>query len=310
MMFIAVVVGFYVLFAGILFVLQQKMIYPARTYGIPADRLLPKNAATLRFTTSQGPQVSYLLLPANSNAARPRDPARPLTLWVCFHGNASLALDWLDLIESAPDPDAAWLLVEYPGYGENPGTAWAWTIRESGEGALAAALESLRASGELHGGAYRVNVLGYSIGAAAALQFAAQSLSPETPLDRVVLLAPFTRLSEIARRQVGRPLSWLLRDSYDNVARLGEIARRPTPPRVALFHGSADPLIPAAMSQQLAAAHPAITHLTLAPRVDHGWIVDAVRAQLDAELRPRATESAPQTPTAPSPAPAGDHEPR
>src|SRR5690606_8547888 len=84
-----------------------------------------------------------------------------------------------------------------------------------------------------------LGVVGHSLGAAAALQFAA-----EHPVDRVVVVAPFTSTMDMARRMVGPIFAHLLHHRFDNRARLRELAARETPPRVLLLHGDNDPVIP------------------------------------------------------------------
>src|SRR5205085_1923334 len=82
--------------------------------------------------------------------------------------------------------------------------------------------------------------LGHSLGAAAALS-AADALS----LTRVVLLAPFTSMTDMARRTVGWPLCYINRHRFDNLARLAALASRGA--RVHVFHGALDEVIPVAL---------------------------------------------------------------
>lgn len=254
-------------FTGILFFGQHKLIWLPRSYGPAYPLALPKHAVELNYSTSQGRQCAFYLPPA-------ADPsAMPGRVWVLFGGNGSLALDWTDFIAQDPERRDGFLLVDYPGYGRCQGSAEPASIEESSEKALAALENHLQMKpGELDP---KLDVLGHSIGAAAALQFAVHH-----PVRRVVLLSPFTSLRAMAQRTVGWPLCWLLRHNFDNRARLAELAARPSPPQVTIFHGTDDTLIPMKMGQSLAAMFPKITTFHAVPGATHDSIVGDAETQV------------------------------
>jgi len=218
---------------------QHSMIYHPRPYQ-GTELRQNSQIADLPYATSQGAQHCYYVPPAA--ASREKNPAR---VWVAFSGNGSRALDWLLFLRSYPAPQDGFLLVDYPGYGACAGSASPETIRESADAALAAlaghlgttvpALES------------RLGVLGHSLGAASALAFASGH-----PASRIVLLAPFTSLRDMARRTVGWPLCYLLRGNFDNRERLQEITRHSPAPQINIFFGTEDEVIPFTMGQELA----------------------------------------------------------
>jgi uncharacterized protein len=264
-------------FTGILFFGQHKIIWFPRSYG-PAYKLaLPKDAVELNYTTSQGKQCAFYLPPPASTSAGPE------RIWVLFGGNGSLALDWTDFTAHDPDRRDGFLLIDYPGYGRCEGTAEPANIEESSEMALGALAGRLQIKpGELES---KLNVLGHSIGTGAALQFAAHH-----PVRQVVLLSPFTSLRDMARRTVGWPLCWLLRHNFDNRARLKELAARPAPPQVTIFHGTEDEVIPMKMGRALAAMFPKITTFHEVPGATHDSIVGDAETQIfsamnDSEFR-------------------------
>lgn len=265
---------------------QRRLIYFPPAY-VPADlSLLPRDGVQLTFATSSGRQtafyvpagaiadVSYIVRAvtaaeaghaaaaadgtgAASNAASP-----PRRLWVCFHGNGATALDWLETTQGVRAPGVGFLLVDYPGYGLSQGRPTRSSIVEATEGAYAAlAAHYGVTTADLD---RDVGALGFSLGSAAALEFASRH-----PVQRVVLLAPFTSLVEMARRTVGWPLCELLLDRFDNRARLAELAARPVPPRVTIFHGTVDDVIPFAMGQELSRAHPEMIEFHAVPGSDH-----------------------------------------
>jgi hypothetical protein len=76
------------------------------------------------------------------------------------------------------------------------------------------------------------------------------------PPQRMVLVAPFTSLLDMARRSVGGPLSHSRSDRYDNRASLRAVRAHGLPP-LAILRGQNDRLIPNSMGAELAALAPA-----------------------------------------------------
>ncbi|MDF1577036.1 MAG: alpha/beta hydrolase [Desulfurivibrionaceae bacterium] len=251
---------------------QHRMIYYPRSYG--GDPPLPAGGQALEYKTGQGRQVAFYLPPAGEH-----DPV-PERLWLMFGGNASLALDWLELINDFPDPGAGFLLVDYPGYGKCRGRAAPATILASAETALvylAAQLDTEPA--DL---LRRLLVMGHSLGAAAALLYAENH-----PVKRIVLISPFTSLKEMAASMVGPVLARTLLQNYDNRAALKKILqRRPVPP-ITIIHGRRDRVVPVEMGRELARISPEINYLEV-ENGDHNYILitaaeQILRAMLGAE---------------------------
>ena len=254
-------------FTGILFFGQHKLIWFPRAYGAAYKAELPKNAVELRYTTSQGSQCSFYLPPKSAAAARPE------RVWVLFGGNGSLALDWTDFLRNDPDKNDGFLLVDYPGYGLCQGSAEPANIEESADKALASLAAHLEMKpDELES---KLNVLGHSIGAALALQFAVHH-----PVRQVVLLSPFTSLREMGRRTVGWPLCLLVRHNMDNRARLRELASLAPQPSVTIFHGTDDAVIPTGMGRSLAAMFPKMITFHEVPGATHDSIVDDAETEI------------------------------
>lgn len=267
-----------------LFFWQDVLIYHPRPYGPGRVERFGRRLEPLEYRTDQGRQTAFYLPPRGQAAA---SGALPAALWVLFVGNGSLALDWEDLLVADPDPDRAFLLVDYPGYGRNAGRAAPASIRQGSEAALAALAARLgrRDAADLANRVPRLGTAGHSLGAAVALDFAVA----HPAVSRVILLAPFTSLRDMARRTVGWPLSGLLRGNFDNRARLDALAARPSPPppQVVIFHGERDNFIPPAMGRALAAAHPDVARFELVPGANHDDLL------LRAESRLRAALDAP-----------------
>lgn len=241
------ITAFIAVLAAALFFFQRRLIYFPRHYGPEYTALMPQ-CERLEFTTSSGKQVTFYLPPKDKSLTTPEK------LWVLFPGNASLGLDWLDLLNEICDERAGYLLIDYPGYGASEGAPTMPAIGETSDAALVALATHLKTEPAVL--EKDLNVLGLSIGTATGLQFAVRH-----PVRRVVLLAPFTTMLAMARRSVGWPLNLLLQDRFDNRARLDELAARSPRPEVHIIHGTSDSLVPFAMGKELAERHPDMVKL-------------------------------------------------
>ncbi len=220
---------------------QSSLIYHPGHYRTEHEAMLHAAHGThIQFTTSQGGQTAFYIPPQKDAADIPK------TIWLCFGGNASLALDWLHFT-SGWDGRFAYLLVDYPGYGGCAGKPTPGRIRESTKAAVAALAQHLQVTEtEL---CSRLAVLGHSLGCAAGLM-AAEDLD----VRRGVLISPFTTMTDMARIVLGWPLCYLNLHRFDNRKTLLHAARNGA--AFIIFHGSDDEVIPVQMGRDLAAAHP------------------------------------------------------
>jgi pimeloyl-ACP methyl ester carboxylesterase len=253
------------LLAAVLFFFQRRLIYHPRSYLVAPEEILRDNlpegtARVLRFSVDGHRQCAYLL--------RSADAASTAPLWVFFGGNASLALDWLEMAEVLLPCTRGILLMEYPGYGVNEGAPCRPAIRATARRAFEEAAAVLGESPAAL--ATHTSVLGVSLGCATALEFAL-----DFPVRTVVLLAPFSSLLEMARMAVGWPLCYVLRDRYDNIATLGALVRQRPDLKVYLFHGDRDRLVPVTMGRAIARHFPQTVHYVEIQGADHETIVDA-----------------------------------
>ncbi len=134
----------------------------------------------------------------------PRGPAAAVAL--VLHGNAGSALDRTylrDVLqgEAAPAPIDV-VLLEYPGYGPRSGAPGQRALVRAARDAI----ERLRA-----GSPARVLLVGESLGSAVAALAAAER--PDA-VDALLLVTPFTRLADVARRHYPLVPGWLLRDPF------------------------------------------------------------------------------------------------
>jgi uncharacterized protein len=246
---------------------QERMIYPAPHYGPRALAMMPPGLTALRDPANPESVVGFYRGPADGSALT--------KLWLTFGGNGDVALRWDPLLAASASAGIGILMVEYPGYGARAGAP-------SPESLLAGSEVSVRALGKLLGVSVaeiegRTSLLGYSIGSAAALDYAVRH-----PAQRIVLVAPFTSMLDMARLSVGSPLCYLLRHRYDNVASLRALRTRPLPP-LTILHGASDSFIPYRMGAELAALAPS-ARFELVPNADHGDVIDVAQARLRALL--------------------------
>jgi pimeloyl-ACP methyl ester carboxylesterase len=197
---------------------------------------------------------------------------------VAFAGNGSLALDWVNFLDPPENTGDGFLLIEYPGYGASEGTPSPESIEGSAEGAFQALAKSLKVEPAVLEG--NLDLICQSIGCATGLNFAVHH-----PIKRIILIAPFTSLRDMARRMVGWPLCWLLRHNFDNRARLRELAARLNPPQVTILHGDADNTVPFAMGRELARMFPGMIRFEVTHGAGHNSILTIGQSQILAAMR-------------------------
>jgi pimeloyl-ACP methyl ester carboxylesterase len=251
---------------------QSSMIYFPRTYptGVPAKWAADTHGKALDYTTGQGRQRAWLL----------GKRSNPAHLWVVCGGNATLALEWSPWLRAHAPGDDAWLLVDFPGYGECQGRASPGRIRESFRQVLPLAAAELGWS--LPADSDKLRFFGHSLGAAAVLIAAS-----DHQIRRGVLLAPFTSTMDMARRVTGLPVGFLVWHRFDNRARLAELAAA-GPARVIILHGSDDEVIPVAMGRELAAGQPGIASCRVIEGASHNTVQEVAREKLVEALREAA----------------------
>jgi uncharacterized protein len=239
--------------------LQRRFIYFPRRYAL-ADlkEASAKGVQEIRFRTSQGNQTAFFWRNADSEMA-------PKSLWLVFGGNGTIALDWMCLIPHFADQQAAFLLIEYPGYGICEGIPSPQSILENSENAFQALLEQEH----WNPGADAICVLGHSLGGAAALQFAAKHA-----VRKIVVISTFTTMADMVRATIRISLGRLLRHRFNNVASLRAILSQRQVPEINIFHGEADRLVPVRMGRALSKLDPSRIKFVAIPGADHNDVLD------------------------------------
>jgi fermentation-respiration switch protein FrsA (DUF1100 family) len=219
---------------AVVFFTQRSFVYPAPSQIAP----LPAGYRAVSYRTDDA-----LTLKA---AYRPAAPGRPTAVF--FHGNGD---SWNGAARATSQLAKAGygvLLPEYRGYGGNPGGPSEGGLYSDGR----AALRWLRAQGIAPS---QIAIIGNSIGSGVAVQ-----LASEAAPAALILVSPFENLAELAAGQFRwLPARWLLRDRYDNLAKIGRIDAP-----ILILHGRADRLIPFAQAEGLARASRRATLLSFA----------------------------------------------
>jgi uncharacterized protein len=256
--------------AGLAILLQRRFFYFPRRYSAAEIEAAEKEGAiVLGYNTSQGRQTAFLCGTPPSGTLLSR-------LWIVFGGNAMTALDWIEILQDCPLEAAGFLLVDYPGYGLCAGNPGADSILENAIGAYQALSENKRWIIRRP----RLGVLGWSIGAAAALQFA-----EKFPVQDLVLIAPFTTMEDMVKRFTGIRPGMLLLDRFDNVEALRRVCAQTPPPAATIVHGEKDVLIPVSMGRSLAQTVPNLTEFHSIPEASHTSVFWDAKELIYAKLK-------------------------
>jgi uncharacterized protein len=250
---------------------QSKLIYFPRPYeqGYTQRWQQVTQGKVLSFQTSQGKQQAYLLGSQNQHS--------PERLWLVCGGNGTLAGDWTTWMRHDAPKEDAYLLIDYPGYGDNQGSPTPQRIRENIAQALPLAAKELHWSSEEL--STRARFFGHSLGCAATLQGA-----EDHGIHRGVLLSPFTSTMDMAKEVTGMSIGFLVVHRFDNRERISKIAAY-NDAQIKIFHGQVDPIIPFTMSQQLQAIAPQKITLELISNGGHNNLTELVSAKIVAAMR-------------------------
>ncbi len=245
--------------------IQRRLLYlPGRTVS-PVDAALPgAEEATLR--TDDGIELLSWYLPP---------PSEDGTVVIVFHGNAGTIADRAPLARRLTAAGLGVLLVEYRGYGGNPGSP-----SEEGLGRDArAAVRFVESRPEVRPD--RIVYLGESLGAAVAVDVATAR-----PPAVLVLRSPFASLVEVARVHYPFVPQALVTERYPSRDRI-----RNLDVPVLVVAGDRDSIVPLAQSRAVYEATPGPKRLVVVEGADHndvelgvGRLVDETVAFVDEVL--------------------------
>ena len=189
-----------------------------------------------------------------------RPPASPGDFVVLYlHGNGGNLGHRAVRIAGLAEHGWGTLMIEYRGYGGNPG-------RPSEDGLALDARAGLAALRSMGFPDERILVWGESLGTGVAVR-----LASENTVAAVLLESPFTSIAGIASaRYWFMPVRRLLLDHFDSLGRIGRVAAP-----VLVMHGSIDRIVPVAMGREIYEAARPPKELWLAEGADHEELAEA-----------------------------------
>lgn len=225
---------------------QRRLVYlPDRTDPPPAAQLLPDGRdVTLR--TDDGPTLTALLAPARGSSQEIAVLVAP--------GNAGNRRDRVPLAEALNSEGFDVLLLDYRGYGGNPG-------RPTEEGLAHDARAAYRWLVDEHGtDPQRLIYFGESLGAGVVTE-----LATAHPPGGLVLRSPFVDLAAAGRVHYPfLPVRTMLWDRYPVAEQVAQV-EVPT----AVVYGSQDSIIPPEQSREVAGRAAGPMELTRVDGADH-----------------------------------------
>jgi pimeloyl-ACP methyl ester carboxylesterase len=229
-----------------LWALQRQLIFfPDSTPVPPAPEAIP-GASDVTLHTADGLELGAWFVPADAST----DVGMAVLV---APGNGANRLGRAELAEELARRGLAVLLMDYRGYGGNPGSP-----SEDGLAADAdAAVESLA---DLGYPPTRTVYFGESLGSGVVA-----ALQARHPPAGVVLRSPFTELADVgAHHYPWLPVRLLLRDRFPVVSHL---AASDVP--VTVIYGDRDSVVPTALSARVADRAPALVERVVLEGADH-----------------------------------------
>ncbi|WP_246159566.1 alpha/beta hydrolase [Nocardioides antri] len=231
---------------GAMWALQRQLIYfPDPSPVPPADEVLA-GARDVTLQTDDGLTLDAWFVPAREG----RDRGMAVLL---APGNGGNRLGRADLAQLLSDRGLAVLLLDYRGYGGNPGSP-------SEDGLLADARAGAEALEELGFPPERTLYFGESLGTGVVA-----ALQAERPPAGLVLRSPFTELSDVGSHHYPwLPVRALLRDRFPVLDHL-EDSEVP----VTVVYGDQDTVVPSSLSARVADGAPSLVEEVVLEGADH-----------------------------------------
>ncbi|MGL4178231.1 MAG: alpha/beta hydrolase [Dermatophilaceae bacterium] len=228
-----------------LWVLQRRLIYfPDAAPVPPAADVIP-DARDVTLRTADGLELAAWFVPASERDTR--------TAVLVVPGNAGSRAGRAELAEELSNRGLAVLLMDYRGYGGNPGSPSEECLAADADAAVAA-LRDLGYPPE------RTVYFGESLGSGVVA-----ALQARHPPAGVVLRSPFTELADVAARHYPwLPVRALLRDRFPVVEHLAT-----TDVPVTVVYGDRDSVVPTALSARVADSSPSLAERVVIAGADH-----------------------------------------
>ncbi len=245
---------------GVLWALQRQLIYFPDATPVPPAAGVIAGSRDVTLHTADGLELGAWFVPAAGH----EDTAMAVLV---APGNGGNRAGRAEFAERLSQRGLAVLLMDYRGYGGNPGSP-------SEEGLAADAVAAAHALEELGYPAERTLYFGESLGSGVVA-----ALQTERPCAGVVLRSPFTDLGDVgAHHYPWLPVRTLLRDRFP-VAE--HFASSDVP--VTVIYGDKDSVVPSRLSARVADQAPSLAERVVVAGADHNdpvmfgaQVVDAV----------------------------------
>lgn len=217
----------YALLAGVIFVLQRRLIYHP-------DKERPTETYLAKLGLRYWPQANGFHGLVSTSA-----PRSAIGTVIVFHGNAGSAWQRDYFVKALEPMGYQVILAEYPGYGGRDGEMTETHIIKDAVEAIAAARRDF-------GGP--IYLIGESMGCGVAAAAACEADHPPyAPIDGLLLITPWDSLAAVAQSHYWYvPASLLVKDRYDSIAHLRGFDRP-----VAMVMAEKDKVIPNKHTQAL-----------------------------------------------------------
>jgi fermentation-respiration switch protein FrsA (DUF1100 family) len=226
--------------------LQRQLVYFPDSTGVPPADDVIAGARDVSLHTADGLELGSWLVPANAT----NDTGKAVLL---APGNGGNRADRAGLAEELSRRGLTVLLMDYRGYGGNPGSP-------SEDGLAADADAATQALRDLGYPGHRTIYFGESLGTGVVA-----ALSVRHRPAAVVLRSPFTDLADVgAHHYPWLPVRTLLRDRFPVE---GLITTSDVP--VTVIYGQHDSIVPATLSSRVADHAPSLVERVVLAHADH-----------------------------------------
>jgi pimeloyl-ACP methyl ester carboxylesterase len=247
---------------GVVPAIQRRLIYFPDSSPVPPAGRVIEGARDVTLHTSDGLELGAWFVPATGDV-------RLDVAVLVAPGNGGNRAGRAGLAQELSRRGLAVLLIDYRGYGGNPGSP-------SEQGLIMDAVAGVEALAELGYAPARTIYFGESLGTGVVA-----ALQARTPPAGLVLRSPFTELADVgARHYPWLPVRLILRDRFEVVR---HVASSSVPTTV--IYGDRDGIVPAELSARVADATPALVERVVLPGADHNNPVMFGPVVADAVLR-------------------------
>lgn len=252
---ISIILLSYCAFLAYLYFNQRNMIYLPNK-NIP-DQLtwLAEDMESITLLTDDGLNLSAWYKPATQN----------LATIVYFHGNAGHIGYRVPLVRPYLNEGYGVMLVEYRGYGGNPGKPTEQGLYKDARAAIEYLLSHQVKPNQMV-------LYGESLGTSVAIQMAT-----EYPIRALVLRSSYSSLTDVAAHHYKYlPVRWLLKDRYESIKLISTIHAP-----LLIIHGEQDKIIPIQFGKKLFSAANEPKQSVFLPRARHNQMPDFSNAVIE-----------------------------